>query len=72
MSAATVPGRWVTDDPRFDGCHGIGDEGFCECGKPLSPTGWWVHSDDEPLRVIGLASGWCCPECCDNRWEPSW
>ena len=69
MTAVPVPGRWV-DDPDFGLTHGVGDEGFCPCGAALTPTRYWVHADDEAAGTVGLATGWCCPECCDRRWEP--
>ena len=67
MNAATVPGRWV-DDPEFVMCEGTGNAGFCECGKPLVPSRYWIHDDDALAATAGMALAWCCPECCDRRW----
>ena len=67
--SAVVPGRWV-NDPDLDATHGLPDGEFCQCGEPLNPTQFWVHANDLPFAGVGLAPGWCCPECCDRRYEP--
>lgn len=67
MTAVTVPGRWV-DDPEFAMSDGTGNCGFCECGKPLVLSRYWIHADDVLAATAGMALGWCCPECCDRMY----
>ena len=50
---------------------GTGNCGFCECGKPLVPSRYWIHDDDVLAATAGMCN--CCgeeaaadTECCED------